>query len=344
LWILHRPTTRLLIFQALILFVAFTVRYNALFYPLVGAIALLLSRQRVWTKLAAISGSFLLIGAFILFISSRYKDFVGIREFTPFSGWQIANNAMYAYRYVDHDKLVTPPSQFQELDRMIRTYFDSTRDTRKHPESMLVASTVYMWDPSSPLQKYMDLQFKKDSTAKPLKRWAIMAPLYTAYGNWLIRTYPGEYAAHYLWPNAIKYYTPPVEFLETYNMGIDSVTSTAQMWFHWKSPKVKTLMKDFNVSTLNWFPILIGVLNVIFLISTLFFLILNGYKSNSRLQRILWLALGLWAINFGFSVYASPIALRFQVFPVLVYISVAFLLLESIWKAAFTINIKTSMS
>jgi hypothetical protein len=48
------------------------------------------------------------------------------------------------------------------------------------------------------------------------------------------------------------------------------------------------------------------------------------------------LAAALWLVNFVFSVYASPIALRFQVFPVLVYISVALLLLEFIWKAAFS--------
>ncbi len=341
LWILHRPTNRLLVIQALILFMAFTVRYNALFYPLVGAIGLALSKQQVWKKLAAISGSFLLIGLFMVFISSRYKDFVGIREFTPFSGWQIANNAMYAYRYVDSQNRITPPARFQQLDGMVRTYFDSTRDVRKHPESMLVASTVYMWDPRSPLNIYMNSQFKKDSTAKILKRWAMMAPLYTAYGNWLIRTYPSAYLSHYLVPNAIKYYTPPLEFLENYNMGIDSVTPIAQMWFHWKTRKVKTLFKDFNVSALNWFPILIGTLNVIFLISTLFFLVLKGLKGSDRLQHTVWLVVGLWIANFGFSVYASPITLRYQLFPVLIYISTALLLLESIWKAAFTTNIKT---
>ena len=335
LWILHRPNTRLLIAQALVLFLAFTVRYNALFYPLVGAIALLMSRQRAWLKLVAISGSFLLIACFIVFTSDRYQTLAGVREFTPFNGWQVANNAMYAYRYVDRQKLVPPPPRFRQLDQMVRTYFDTTQDIKKHPESMLVASTVYMWDPSSPLQKYMNLLFKKDSTARSLKRWATVAPLYNAYGNWLIRTYPVEYASHYLWPNSIKYYTPPVEFLETYNMGKDSVAQIAQAWFHWKTPKVKTLLKDFNVSILNFFPIFIGTLNVIFLISAAFFLILNGFKPNTHLQRILWLALGLWVINFGFSVYASPIALRFQVFPVLVYVSVAFFLLEYIWKVAF---------
>jgi protoporphyrinogen oxidase len=336
LWILHRPTTRLLVLQGLILFLAFTVRYNALFYPLVGAVALLLTRQRAWVKLATIGGSVALIGLFILFTSGKYQELSGKREFTPFTGWQLANNAMYAYRYVDNRDLKPTPSRFLQLDKMIRTYFDSTRDTKKHPESMMEASTVYMWDPSSPLVKYKNLQFIKDSTSGELKRWATVAPLYADYGGWLIRQYPLAFAEHYLWPNALKYYAPPVEFLETYNMGIDSVMGIAQTWFRFKDSKVKTLAKDFKVSTLNFYPILVGTLNVVFLVSLLFFLLLEGLNSKAIPRGLLWLVASLWLVNFSFSVYASPIALRFQIFPVLVFLSVALLLLEFIWKAAFT--------
>jgi hypothetical protein len=334
--ILHRPSPRLLIAQALILFMAFTVRYNALFYPFVGAIALLLSRRHLWMKMASLAGSLALIGLFMLFISGKYHDLSGKREFSPFSGWQIANNAMYAYRYVDNQHVKPAPTRFQPLDKMIRTYFDTTRDVKKHPESMIVASTVYMWDPSSPLQKYMNQQFKKDTTASTLKKWATVAPLYAAYGNWLIQTYPEQFVEHYLLPNALKYYAPPVEFLATYNMGVDSVHQIAQTWFHYKNRKVRTLAKDFKVSTLDFFPILVGTLNVVFLISFLSFLILKGFRGIPALSGILLLVAGLWLINFAFSVFASPIALRFQIFPTLIFLSIALLLLEYIWKEAFT--------
>jgi hypothetical protein len=325
----------LIIIQSVILFLAFTVRYNALFYPLVGAIAFLATRQRAWVKVVSITGSCLLIGIFMLFISNKYKGLAGTRQFSPFTGWQMANNAMYAYRYVDAKHVQPTPGRFRQLDKMVRTYFDTTRDTKKYPQEMLVASTVYMWDPQSPLQKYMNLQFKKDSTAGSLKRWATVAPLFAEYGNWLIREYPLKFAEHYLWPNALKYYAPPVEFLETYNMGIDSVTQIAQAWFGFKNSKVKSNFKDFKVSTLDFYPILVGTLNVVFLISFVFFLLLDGWGKNPALSGILLLVAGLWVVNFGFSVFASPIALRFQVFPVLVFMSVALLLLEYICKAAF---------
>ena len=162
-----------------------------------------------------------------------------------------------------------------------------------------------------------------------------MAPLYTAYGNWLISAYPVKFAEYYLWPNAMKYYAPPVEFLDTYNMGIDSVMGIAKAWFGYKNSKVKMLFKDFKVSTLNFYPVLVGTLNVIFLVSLLFFVLLDGLKKKVIPGPVLLLVVTLWVINFCFSVFASPIALRFQVFPVIIYISVALFLLEYIWKEAF---------
>jgi protoporphyrinogen oxidase len=335
LWIMYRPRPWLIVTQILVLSFAFTVRYNALFYPLVGAIAILMTRQRPLAKIASTAGSMLLIGLFILFTSNKYNELAGKREFSPFTGWQIANNAMYAYRYVDSLNLKPVPQKFQNLDRLVRTYFDTTRDLRKNPQEMLVASTVYMWAPNSPLQKYMNLQFKKDSSSGPLKKWATVAPLYADYGNWLIRAYPEYFLKHYLWPNAMKYYAPPVEFLDTYNMGADSVSQLAKLWFHYKTVKVRTLFKDFNVSALDFYPVLVGISNVVFLLSFLFYIVLNGIRRHTVFSGILYLAASLWVLNFAFSVFASPIALRFQIFPVLIFLSVALLLLEHIWKAAF---------
>ena len=336
IWVLHRPDTKILVAQALILFLAFTVRYNALFYPAISAIAILLTKRSLWVKTAGIAGSILLIGLFIAFTSNKYKTLSGVREFTPFTGWQLANNAMYAYRYVDGTARKPVPTRFQHLDGMVRNYFDTTRDLVKHPESQLVASTVYMWDPSSPLQKYMQLKFHHDTLVSPLQRWATVAPLFADYGNWVMRAYPRQYFKYYLIPNALKYYTPPIEFLDTYNMGIDSVSSFAKTWFNWKSGKVKTLEKDFNVGALNFYPVLVGSLNVLFMISVISFLVLKGLKSLKAEGKIIWLAMGLWIFNFCFSIFASPIALRFQVFPFLVYTCFTIIFLEYIWRLAFS--------
>jgi len=335
LWILRRPTNQLIVIQAVVLFLAFMVRYNALYYPFIAAIAFILSKHPFKRKLVGITASFILVGLFMLGTANHYKTLTGVRQFTPFSGWQIANNAMYAYRYVDSQELKKAPVKLQQLDNMVRSYFDSSRNLRTHPVEMLIASTVYMWDPRSPLQMFMTASFKKDSAAGPIKRWASMAPLYSEYGSYLIRQYPMTFFKYYLWPNAIKYYSPPGEFLETYNMGQDTVQSIAKIWFNYKDKKVKTAFKDFKVSVLNFLPILSGIMNVIFVFGTIALFLLKGINRRSKFTGSLILAITLWTTNFGFSVFASPITLRYQLFGIIIFSSFAILIIDNIHKMAF---------
>jgi protoporphyrinogen oxidase len=338
LWIIHRPTNRLILLQALVLFLAFTVRYNALYYPIIGIIAFLLSKHRFVVKLAGQLIGFALIAAFMFFTSSKYYELAGKNEFSPFTGWQMANNAMYAYKFVDSQRVKKAPPRFQQLDKMVRTFFDTTRDTKKYPSEMLMASTVYMWDPHSPLQKYMDNQFKYDSLSGPVKRWATMAPFYAEYGSYLIREYPVDFLKYYLWPNALKYYVPPVEFLENYSTGVDTVSSIAQFWFGYKTNKLNTYFKDLKVNVLSFYPVLVGIMNVVFILGVFGFVFLQGYKQYPLLKKALLLVVPFWLVNFGFSVFASPIALRFQLFPILVFLSFATLFLEYMVHEARTVK------
>jgi hypothetical protein len=184
----------------------------------------------------------------------------------------------------------------------------------------------------------MEQQFKSkgDSISGPIKKWATVAPLLGEYGTYLIREYPLEFARYYLLPNALKYYAPPVEFLERYNMGKDSVLPIAQVWFDYKNNKVRSYLKNSQINTLDFYPVLAGVMNVVFLLGVASFLFLQSYRRYPLLSRTLVLVCCFWAVNFGFSVFASPIALRFQLFPILVTICFNFFLVECIVKAAFT--------
>ncbi|MGF6850206.1 hypothetical protein QFZ51_005441 [Chitinophaga sp. W3I9] len=334
LWIINRPSKRLIVVNALILFLAFTVRYNALFYPAIALVALLIGRNSAGQKIGGIAISFLLIGVFIFYTSNKYYTLTGYRQFTPFTGWQTANNALYAYRYVDSSQRKNVPKRFQVLDRMVRTYFDTTRDIKKYPQEQLVASTVYMWAPDSPLSIYTETRFKKDTTASQLKKWASVSSFFEDYGRLLIRQYPEEYVKFYLIPNALKYYAPPLEFLGQYSTGVDSVSYIAQVWFDYKTNKLKTHFKDYNVNVLNFFPVLTGTMNIVLLFSLISFLILRGHKQYPRLNQGILLIITLWVINFGFSVFASPIALRFQLFPILASFSFTLFLLEFLIKEA----------
>jgi len=333
-WIMHRPSAKLIIWHGLVMFLAFTVRYNAIFYPLITGLAFLLSKQRWWMKLVGPTFGIVLIGLFVVYTGNKYKQATGIWQFSPFSGWQLANNAMTFYRYIDKGHRIPVPTKLRDIDNNVRTYFDTTKDLAWAPPENMEVSTYYMWTPSMPLQKFMNSHFKKDTGNKQFAHWATFGPLYNEYGSYLIRNYPTAFLQYYIWPNAIKFYAPPIEFLEQYSTGYDSVTTSAQEWFGYKSRKITSRFKDFRVHALDFLPILAGILHVVFLFGLLGYLLFQGYQKQPWLKKAVLLVSALWLLNFGFSVFASPIALRFQLFPIIVSISFACLFVEYIVKVA----------
>lgn len=342
LWIIHSPSNKLIIFHAIILALAFTVRYNALFYPIISFVAFTFYREKIVNKIAGLAFSVLLLFLFIQFNNNKYYELCGKSQFTPFSGWQMANNAMYAYKYVPNNQVKKVPAKFAKLDKMVRDYFDSTRNNKKHPEEELVASTIYMWTPTAPLRMYMHKVYPNDSIPnQELKYWASVAPLYKDYGAYIIKNYPLAFAEHYLLPNALKYYAPPIEFLQEYSTGKDEVHPIAQQWFDYKSTKLTTIFKDLRVNVLDFYPIMVGTMNVLFFLGFISFLTLEGYKKRPLLGKAIFLVVCLWLVNFGFSVFASPIALRFQLFPILTMTSFTFLFIEYLIKEATTKEIPT---
>jgi len=341
LWMISQPFRYIMIWHAVVLFLAFTVRYNTLFYPVIALIAIYLSPHRLKGKLSGLILIVLLIGGFILFTGSKYKAYVGKWQFSPFSGWQIVNNCLYAYRFVDSADAKPIPARFIGVDQLVRGYFDSTAKRKDVNSPEWKVSTVYMWDPISPLQRYKESLFKKDSTAGDVKKWATVAPLYKDYGTYLIKTYPGLFVSKYLIPNAVRYYAPPVEFLGEYSTGVDTVHAYAQMWFGYKSNKLRTYYKDYKVYTLDFYPVLVGSINIVFLMGLVCFYVLKGYRQHPSYNRIFFIGFSLWLTNFSFSILASPIALRFQLFPLLVFMGFSFILVEYLATAAKGLEIKS---
>jgi hypothetical protein len=330
-WIIKRPTTFITICQISVLFLAFTVRYNALIYPFIAIAAYGMSKLSIVKKIVSISLGICVCGLFILFTCYKYKSLTGYYQYSPFSGWQLANNAMYAYRYVDkEDRKILPP-KYRKLDKMIRDFFDSTRDTKKFPTEAFKASTFYMWSASMPLMKYRNLEFKNDTGATELKKWATMGPLFKSYGLYIIRLYPIYYLKHFIWPNALKYYAPPIEFLEKYNSGKNDVTELTKWWFKYKARNITTRMKDNSVWVLNFYPIFSGVTNVVLLISLICYLLLKGWQLNNSFKNLVLMGALLWVLNAAFTITASSAALRFQSFPIL--INAVFMALLIDWMA-----------
>lgn len=327
LWIIYRPQQRLIYTHALVLFMAFILRYNALFYPFISAIVILTSSQSRRTKLVSNVLSFLLLSLFFWHNGNQYEAISGRRQFSAFGGWQLAANALFMYSHT-YKETPAPPTQFAALDKMVRTHIDSLSKLKRRPDSTV--NIYYLWN--GPLREYLSTKTKKDSTVY-FDKWASISPFYSDYARWLIRQHPIGFFKYYLWPNTIRYYVPEVEFLGEYNMRQRLIEKQAKTWFGYKTNQVKGYRKELRL--FNYYPITLAVINVVFAAGLLGFILLSGFKDQrGRLSPALWIMLNVWVINLGFSVFASPIVLRYQLFPMVLAFSFSTLLIEYVYRKA----------
>jgi hypothetical protein len=334
LWIIYKPSNKIICWHAIVLFLAFTVRYNALIYPFIALLVFGLSKLSLRKKLAGMGLGLLLLGWFVGLSMFQYKKLTGYWQYSPFSGWQLANNAMYAYREVKSMDREPVPLQFRALDNMIRKFYDSNPDLQAGE-----ASTEYMWTPSLPLVRYNESLFNaKDTSATEFKKWASMGPLYSSYGLYIIKKYPMHFLRYFVWPNSRKYFAPPVEYLGNYNWGLPTVRKSAMKWFGYTNNQVKTRMKSGKVWILQYYPFLVSITNLILFLMLLSYILLKGWQYNTPFYKSILLAGFVWIANAGFTIFASSVALRFQAFPALLSATFSLLLID--WMVQLTQRMK----
>lgn len=334
LWILYRPSVWPVILQGLLLTAAFTVRYNALYYPVIGTSVLLLSSLRWHVKLAGVVLSSGLIVAYILHIENKFAETAGVRTFSPFGGWQLANNALYMYEHIAIGPMDTIPARFRELDSMVRRFM-AVHAQDKYTLERYNEDIYYMWNPQSPLSAYSVYYWRNTPGIVNYNRWISMGPVYSAYGGWLIRKYPGTFLHYFVFRNVLKYITPPLENLQLYNEGTDELDPRVRALFEYKGLRVRWFSKDFRITTLLLYPAFFALINVALILCLLLWFLFKGYKVASRSFRLTVLIIAtFWLINFAFSTFSSPIVFRHQIFAMMLYFTFALMLVEVVWKLA----------
>lgn len=318
IWLLYDPGKDLLLLHGFILFVVFSIRYNSLYYPLITLLVLCIKRGIIKyfiLKLILTLGPVL---CFVFYTTWLFNLKTKTLQFSPFGGWQLGANALYMYSHILKDERPVASSKFKVLHGITNKYIDSIQQLKpeKRPDNQL--GFHYLWGEGAPLKEYLKRRYKNDSVTNYLQRWVSVAPLYGQYGIWLIKKYPKEYLTYFLYPNLINYYTPPQEFLGIYNMGSDTVEVGAIRWFKYNTEKVKVNLpkKNKNILITSIYPIFFSLINIIFFFGFCGFIFLNGLRSVSmHYKRVIFLMVFIWGSNMIFSVIASPIVLRYQIFP-----------------------------
>lgn len=341
LWIIYRPTRLLVLTHAVVLLLAFTVRYNALYYPFISTIFIIycnLPKRDKWLGLVTLS---ILLSAFISRTQYEYHQKTQTVQYAAFGGWQMAANALYGYAYSNLDNIQTVPSDYRELHKLVNRHIDSLRHIALRPDREV--GIYYLWDFKSPLRVFMEQQWQQDSTAPFFKKWATMAPLYASYGRYLILHHPGPFIKNYAWPNLQRYFSPPSYFMGIYNMGSLTVEPIALTWFGWKKNKLITRTDNSLIPIADVFTVITPIINLVYVTGFLAFIALSGFgKCNRAIKPIIWFILVVWICNMMFSVLSAPVELRYQLFPIIVTLvwNLNFLgyIVQATYKAPITDN------
>lgn len=343
LWIIYHPIRSLVLAHAIVLMLAFMVRYNALFYPFISAVFIIISslpKCNKWLGLATLS---ILLMAFISRTQYEYHKKTGTVQYAAFGGWQMAANALYGYAHSKLDSPQTVPFKYQELHKLVNVHMDSLNHLALRPDREV--GIYYLWDFKSPLRVFMEQRWQRDSTASFFKKWATIAPLYAGYGRYLIMQHPGLFLKYYAWPNLQRYYAPPSYFMGIYNMGGTTVEPIAVKWFGWKSNRLITHTGDTTIPLADAFTIIVPIINLIFVTGLLAFIGLTGFRQcHKASKQIIGCILTIWIGNMAFSVLSAPIELRYQLFPLIISLVWSIFFVTYIIQTIYTRPFKEKIS
>jgi hypothetical protein len=330
LWIINVPHSSQVFSHAILLVVMFSIRYNAMYYPIVSAFVFIASRHRLGYKIVGVFLPVIFIGLFVNYTSNKNYEVTGTKQFSVFGGWQLANNALYMYPHITLSSPV--PKSCMEFQKEVDKYFDIAPPDFKSVSP--IEGAFYIKFSHAPLKQFLNKHTDIDiDNTGGVKSWGAVAPIFSEYGKYLIKDHPLPFTRYYLLPNAYNYIIPPLEKLEVYNLGTYNVSSIAKYWFHYPHHKVKAVSLHAQGRLLGIFPTVFLLINTLFLVSLMLWVMGNGIKRNDKVLSITVLTVViLYIANIGFSVLASPIVFRYQVFPMIIYFSFTMILLGNMDK------------
>jgi hypothetical protein len=321
-----RPSVRGVLLMGVVVGALFTLRYTAIYYPVITGLALLMSKHKPWMKLAGTVAPLVLMIPFVLFTEAETKKVTGTAEFSVFGGWQIANNALYMYRDIHVDPKDLPPGS-QGLDSIVRRYYQVLPAAYFNFDDF--PGTFFIKHADAPLKQYMIRHYAKELDSDQFMAWGKVSPMYNAYGSYLIKHYPLAFARTYLWMNTKNYFDPFLEKFDVYNLEEDSLWLQAQYWFHLKTPAVRSISKTLPGKLFFFYVPLFLVLNIYFSVCMIWLYVTGKIRRlTPMMQKTLFFLSGYLLVNFGFSIFATPVVLRYQLIPMFFLFVFSILLME----------------
>jgi hypothetical protein len=332
-WIMYKPTWYLIILHLGLLAMLFLLRYNAVYFPLFTTMAVLFSNVNWWKKLAAITAAIVLVATCIEVTSTVTKRYAKTKVFSPFAGWQLANNALHVVRNERIDPQPLKDPDVKKLLLFSQHHFDTSR------EYVPVEGTAwYMWHPNSPLKEYMRLYAPK---ANYFKTWVALGPLYQKFGVTIILHHPVGYIKHFVVPNTSEYIYPQLEVYEKSMEGLDTVAAVAQRYYKYPSNKAPAYRPLLQRAVFAHWPLLFTCANILLVSFGGWYFLSKRFKMYLKLvNRFIVLFSLFFAANFCFIVLLAPSVFRYHLPILLLSFPVILFLISACAKTSYSKDAK----
>jgi hypothetical protein len=267
-----------------------------------------------------------------MYTRNTAEALTGKKQFSLFTGWQLANNALYMYRHIQIDTSRLPSPRSRELDQLCRRFYNHTSQDfdlflLEHDGNFFIQYS------DSPLKQYFSSNYNPKDQYDNVVAWGKSAIVFGEYGEWLIIHHPVSFIRYFMLLNSKNYFFPPLEKLEVYNLGNDEVGWIAQDWFDYKTPMITSFSKNMQGKLLTIFPFVFCFLNILF-IGSIGWLLFNrkSIPITRELKSTLLVTGCLLMANFFFCIFATIIVMRYQFFPMIVTLLFSILLFEVLEK------------
>ena len=330
IWILRKPRLHQFITQGVLLFFCFTIRNTAYYYPIVATLAFILSNQPVWRKLAGIAFPILLLIPFISHTKNAAYQLTGTRQFSLFTGWQLANNALYIYDRITVDSMQLPTAESRELNRIAIKFFQQPDfiKTKEYVDSF--PGNFYIVVATSPLKQYFFSYQQSQKKRDMVKDVAKMSALFEPFGRSIIVHHPLAYIQYFALPNTRFYFLPPLSDLWQYNGGQTEVAPMIKAWFNYPGLSIYSVSNEFR-KYLSAYKVLFLLLNIYFLSQVVLVMVKIRRIQFSKNDFSFYLLMVVYLLsNFLFSVSATINILRYQYIPMYILLATALLMSEAL--------------
>ncbi|GIV33333.1 MAG: hypothetical protein KatS3mg031_0868 [Chitinophagales bacterium] len=303
IWIVGRANVFFIVLNLVLIYAITQVRYTGLFYPVISALSFFLAyREKVTAALLSLL-PFAVIGLLIVQTRNGTEKHIGVKMFSGFSGWQLANNALHL---IPHIQLSANEISDPEI-RFVHQLVLITRDSVDYPKNDV--SSDFIWNNKGPLKAvlFTSMQY----TRQPyLTAWYRVSPILGKYGSFLIKKYPLAFARWFLLINFRRLLYPDNEMFKRFESNVPEI---AKDWFHLKGEGFRPGFAPFHKTAF-----LLPLLN---LIGWILFITAVGFAAirwkrlsfDPRQEKIFAILLGFVLLYSAFSVYAGPIVTRYLI-------------------------------